>query len=98
MTQSRNDDLRASARWTGHDDDHDTYNLIFEEAINMLARDERAVPALLMAVINAWEKDERSVPLPILAGALAVAEESKVIQDLANAIKIKFLAPGSASA
>jgi hypothetical protein len=92
------EDLRSSARWTGHEDDHRTYNLIFDEAIHMLARDERALPSLLMAIINAWEKDERSIPLSILGPALAVAEEAQEMREMADASRdMLFKEPGLAT-
>lgn len=69
-------------RWDNHQDDRESYDLIFDEAIYLIAKGERAVGALLMSVINAWEKNRRHVPIPVVAAALTLAEETRALREL----------------
>lgn len=76
-------------RWDGakHADDFLTYQEIFDEALDMLKREEKAIPALLMVIINEWEKDERSVPYPVISAALDVARENEELRRMADELR-----------
>lgn len=87
------DDLKTSHRWTGREADYETYDLIFDQAINLISNDEKTVGTLLMRIINEWEKDERSVPLPILAAALDLAQEHAAIRELTDGLRVTFQEP-----
>ena len=78
----------TAARWTGHEEDHKVYDLIFDESMSMLARVERTVPKLLLAIINAWEKDFRSIPITVISAALEVAEEAQEIREMTEKIRV----------
>lgn len=69
-------------RWDNHQDDRESYDLIFDEAIYLIAKGEKAVGALLMAVVNEWEKNRRNIPLPVVSAALTLAEETRAMREL----------------
>lgn len=69
-------------RWDGREQDLEDYNLIFDEALDMIARDEREEGSLLMMIINEFEKNRRSVAMPIISAALSVAMANRERREL----------------
>jgi hypothetical protein len=73
--------------------DREEYDFMFDQALNMLTRDEKAVPALIMAILNEWEKNPRSVPIQVISRCLDVCHENdEIVQLMAEASPL-FLAP-----
>lgn len=78
-------------RWDNHWDDRETYDLIFDAGIWLIAQEENEEGALLLAVINSWEKQARSVPIVVLSKALDMARAVLERKAMADALRPLFL-------
>lgn len=87
------DDLRSSYRWSNCEEDHAAYDLIFDQAMNLISNDEKTVGTLLMRIINEWEKDARSIPMPVISAALDLAQEHAAIRELTDGLRVTFQEP-----
>jgi hypothetical protein len=69
-------------RWDNHDEDREVYDQIFDEAIKMIAEDEKALGSLLMQVINQWEMNRRNIPMPVISAAYDLVLERQRVREL----------------
>lgn len=80
-------------RWDNHEMDRETYDLIFDAGIWLIAQEENEEGALLMAIVNAWEKQARSIPITVLSKALDMANAVLARKAMADSLRPLFLDP-----
>lgn len=69
-------------RWENHEDDRETYDLIFDQAVHMIQHEHKAMGTLLMRLINDWEKNRRNVCVSVISAALDVATEYRDVVEM----------------
>lgn len=92
-TDSTPAQTQVTNRWDGLKGQADRveYDFMFDQAMSMLTRDEKAVPALIMAIINEWEKNPRAIPIQVLSRTLDLCHENDEITKLMDEMGPLFL-------
>lgn len=80
-------------RWDNHQQDREDYDMMFDEAMDMVKRDETALGGLIHAIINEWERNRRNIPMSVLGKALEVCEENKTMRELHTEIEAMLPEP-----
>lgn len=80
-------------RWDHHEADRETYDLIFDEAMEFIRRGEKEQGGLLLNIVNEWERSRRSVPITVLAKALELAEANRARRAVAKEVDLIFQPP-----